>query len=170
MRNYIILGVDPGIANTGISIVRGDTGYRITDHLHIETPADDSLGKRLDTIYTEINSFLSRAGNELVTGIAIERAFHNKNVSSNNTTQQVIGLLHLIGHQRGLPVLEVTPQQVKSACGLGGRAKKEDILQIATGLFKVEFKKKDNHLIDAAFAAICGILQFRKLPKGEPPC
>ena len=103
-----------------------------------------------------------RAGNQIVAGISIEMAFANKNVSSNNSTQQVIGLAHLAAHQLQLPITEFTPQAIKRCCGLGGRATKDEMLRTATALFGKQFDKKDNHLVDAAFAGIAGIREFRK--------
>ena len=162
MKMHFIMGVDPGIANTGVSIVRGNTGYKLIDTLHIKTEPEMPRGQRLNLIHDGLIDFLSRPGNNLVSSIAIERAFHNKNVSSSTSTQQVIGIIHRAAHISGIPVVEITPQAVKSACGLGGRATKDDMLRTAQALFRRDFKKKDNHLVDAAFAAVCGILKHRK--------
>lgn len=162
MKSHIILGVDPGIKNTGLAIVRGDTGYKLTDHLHIKTDPKAILGERLSTIHAGLIDFLSRPGNNLVQAITIEKCFANKNVSSNSTTQQAIAMIHLVGHKLGLPVIEITPQKIKAATGMGGRATKEDMLRTATALFGKQFCKKDNHLVDAAFAAVCGILKSRQ--------
>lgn len=159
MKTYRICGIDPGIANTGLSIVRGDTGYKLVDVAFIDTDSDMPLGARLGAIHAEVVSFLERPGND-IDGIAIERCFHNKNITSSASTHQVIGLVHLIAHSVHIPILEITPQQVKKACGLGGRAKKDEMLRCARALLGRDFEGNP-HLADASFAAIAGILAFR---------
>lgn len=161
MKTYRILGIDPGIQNTGLAIVRGDTGYKLVDCQHITTEPNTPLGARLDSIDTTLVKFIERPGNHDIDGIAIEMAFANKNVSSNSSTQQVIGLVHLMAHQLDIPIVEITPSQVKKACGLGGRAKKDEMLRAAKVLLGRDFEGNP-HLADAAFAAIAGILKFRR--------
>lgn len=69
MKTYRILGIDPGIANTGLSIVRGDTGYKLVDLAFIDTDSDMPLGARLDAIHAKVVRFLERPGND-IDGIA----------------------------------------------------------------------------------------------------
>lgn len=161
LKTYRILGIDPGLANTGLAIVRGDTDYKLVDYQHITTDKDMLLGARLGSIHAALAVFIERPGND-IDGITIEMAFANKNVSSNSSTQQVIGLVHLTAHVLGIPILEITPQELKKACGFGGRAKKNAILHAAKALFGRDFEG-NSHLADAAFAAIAGILRFRSV-------
>ena len=160
MKSITVLGCDPGIRNTGLAIIRGDTAYKLVDYQYITTDTDMSLGARLDIIHDGLIEFIERPGND-INGIAIEMAFANKNVSSNSSTQQVIGLVHLTAYQLDIPIIEITPQQVKKACGLGGRAKKDEMLRAAQALLGRDFAGNP-HLVDASFAAIAGILRFRK--------
>lgn len=156
MKTLTVLGADPGIANTGLTIVRGTTKYQLIETRHITTEADTHLGERLNTIYEEIISLLESTA---VDAIAVEKCFHNKNISSSASTQQVVGLLHWISYAEDIPIIELTPQKIKSMCGLGGRAKKNDMLRVAKALLQHEFE--NHHLADAAFAGIAGILHLR---------
>lgn len=156
MKKHTILGIDPGLKNTACAIVSGASQYQLIAQQHITTDPSEPLGARLERIYDTLFAFVSYHEPE---GIAIERAFHNKNISSSAGTFQVIGLVHLIGAQLDTPVTEITPQAVKRAGGLGGRAKKDEMLRCAKALFGRDFD--NHHLADAAFAGIAGILAKR---------
>ena len=109
MKQMMILG----IANTGLAVVKQKpVGYSLIAAETIKTRAHDDLGKRLSVIHDEINATLD-AWN--ITSIAIERVFHNHNVTSSLTTGAVIGILHFIAHQRGLPIHQFTPNRSKRA-------------------------------------------------------
>ncbi len=93
MKQMMILG----IANTGLAVVKQKpVGYSLIAAETIKTRPRDETGKRLVLIDDEINTTLD-AWN--ITGIAIERVFHNYNVTSSLTTGAVIGILHFIAHR-----------------------------------------------------------------------
>ena len=157
MKTHITLGVDPGIANTGLAIVKANgTRYSLITAETLKTKACDDTGKRLSIIHDKINATLDAQG---ITGIAIERVFHNKNITSSLTTGAVIGLVHLIAHQRDVPIYLFTPQQVKKASGLSNKANKDNLIRAASGIFKTQIKS--HHTADAALCALAGILQHR---------
>ena len=82
MKTHITLGIDPGIANTGLAIVESNgTRYSLITAETIKTKTCDDTGKRLSIIHDEINNTLDAWK---ITGIAIERVFHNKNITSSS--------------------------------------------------------------------------------------
>ena len=158
MKTHITLGVDPGIANTGLAIVKANgTSYSLITAETVKTKSCDDTGKRLSIIHDEINNTLDAQG---ITGIAIERVFHNKNITSSLTTGAVIGLVHLIAHQRDVPIHLFTPQQVKKASGLNAKIDKDTAKRVATRLFGTQIKS--HHAADAALCGLCGCLEMRK--------
>ena len=122
----------------------------------IKTRPRDETGKRLSIIHDEIHAILDTWK---IDAIAMERVFHNKNITSSLTTGAVLGLVHLIGHHHGLPIHEFTPQQVKKASGLGATINKDTVKLVASRLFGTPIKS--HHEADAAFCALCGCLQAR---------
>ena len=157
MGHSTILGIDPGIANTGISIVKATSvSYSLITAETIKTSPRDETGKRLSIIHDEIHVTLDAWKIE---AIAIERVFHNKNITSSLTTGAVLGLVHLIGHHHGLPIHEFTPQQVKKASGLGASIDKDTAKLVASRLFGTPIHS--HHEADAALCALCGCLQAR---------
>ena len=90
--------------------------------------------------------------------VAIERVFHNRNVSSSLTTAQTIGIIELAAAQGSLDVLMFTPQQVKSSvCGHGG-VDKAAVQKFASRLTGVSIKNA--HAADSVAVAIAGHLRI----------
>ena len=89
-----ILGIDPGLANCGWSVVaRNRSGkYVLMDSGCIVTASSTGESERLLYIYKQITELLRV---HVPNCVAIERVFHNKNVSSSLTTAQTIGIIEL---------------------------------------------------------------------------
>jgi crossover junction endodeoxyribonuclease RuvC len=138
-----ILGVDPGLGITGFSIL--DTKRNQT-HLSaygtIKPKAKDSLPKRLNYLFEEMNKILDQF---LPDVMAIEDAFYSKNVKSAMTLGQARGSLIIAAAQADIPIYEFAPRKVKmSVCG-NGAASKEQVSYMVTQILKL--KNHQNHLI-----------------------
>ena len=149
-----VFGVDPGMANCGWSVVvRNRSGkFILIDSGCIRTSSAESEGARLLTIYQQVSELLHV---HVPNNVAIERVFHNKNVSSSLTTASVIGVCQLASAQMGLDVAMFTPQQVKSAVGIPN-SNKASVLKHVNLLLDAEIT--NHHEADAAAAAIAGFL------------
>ena len=160
MKRKIVLGIDPGIANTALAIVAstGSGGYSLTHQQLIKTCSAEPTGARLDEIHDALTLTLDKID---VSAIAIERVYHNKNIKSSISTGKVIGLCEFTAYHYDLPVYLLTPQQVKSASGIGSKAEKADMLNMASRIFRTPIDS--HHIADAAFAALAGILKHRRI-------
>ena len=157
MRRETVLGVDPGIANTGVAIVvRTGSGYKLKALRCIESKADEPEPQRLLKIYDTVDALLTKHNIDLA---AIERVYHNKNVSSSIKTGKAIGaVLCAIGAQ-AKNAMEVTPQQVKKASGLTlQKADKAAMIRAMSRLFGVREACLNSHTADAAATAMAGLL------------
>ena len=164
-RSTRILGIDPGIAHTGLSVVcHAKQNYRLLETELVKTAAADKTGKRLDLIHAELCRLLDKHS---VDGIAIEAVYHNKNITSSISTGKVIGLCELTAYTYELPVMLLTPQQVKAASGFGGSANKRELWKMAQRIFGAPVKS--HHVADAAFCALAGCLLFRSTPPNMSP-
>lgn len=159
MKSITVLGVDPGIVPTGVAVIKAKTvGYSLITAEIIKTSARDETGKRLSIIHDEMNATLYAWH---IDAIAISRVFHGRNTTSILTTGAVIGLVHLIAYQRGVPIYLFTPSQVKCASGLGAKVDKKLVLKIASRLFGTPLKS--HHAADASLCALTGCLQARTM-------
>ena len=109
--------------------------------------------ERLLGIYEAVVTLLNQHPCELV---SIERCYHNRNVSSSQSTGAVIGVVMCTAASLGVPVVEVTPQQVKASTGLGCKCDKKAIVKMMSCLLKQ--KTLNHHIADASTAAIAGCL------------
>jgi len=153
----IVFGVDPGIANTGLAVIESvNHKYCLLAAAHVKTSAQDSTGERLSIVSEAVKDIIVEYS---LDGLAVERVFHNKNVSSSIATGKVIGLCELIAFDAGIPCDLITPQQVKYASGFGRSADKTTLLRISSRLFRVAITS--HHVADAALVGLGGCLRLR---------
>lgn len=160
-----VLGIDPGISNTGVAIM----DYTGSEYMYIsgttlETPTDTEEYQRVGLIAEGVKEYLE--GNDF-DAVAIEECYFNKNVSSANSTNRVIGAIQALAADIGLPLLMVRPQHAKQALGLTGTADKKLMRLSAKRLFRFPFpiqpRFQSHHEIDAAAIAVAGILHLRSV-------
>jgi len=149
----IVLGFDPGTATTGfgvVSYVEGrlapvDTGVLLT-------PSDMPTEERLLSIYTDVNTLLDRYNPDTV---ATERLFFDRNVTNALSVGRAIGVILLAVAQRGLPWMEYTPMQVKTAVTGYGGADKEQVQAMVVRLLGLRETPRPDDAADALAVAIC---------------
>ena len=103
-----VLGIDPGIANTGLAVVSHDTGsYRLIASRLVCSSPRERQPERLLHIYNHVFGLL----NEFAVDIAaVERVFHNRNVSSSISTATAIGAVGVAVGCHAVDMIELTPQ------------------------------------------------------------
>lgn len=80
------IGVDPGIANTGVACVYNDgSRYHLLESVWMRTKASESGGSRLSRIEAAFAGVLT---NYPVDCIAIERVSHNRNDTFGQFTEK----------------------------------------------------------------------------------
>ena len=154
MRKRIVLGVDPGIANTGLSVVCRSASYELLSSELVKSKPSVPKAERLLQIHEAVCRLLDLYQ---CARVNIERCYHNRNVSSSQSTGAVIGVVMVAAAREGVPVIEGTPQQVKSATGLGGKADKRQVVKMMSKLLHQK-EPLQHHLADAAAVAIAGCL------------
>ena len=153
------LGIDPGIGNCGWSVVaRGVSKYRLIASGYIQTFAGAAEGSRLASIYGGVCQILTEHAPGVV---CIEAVFFNKNVSSCVSTAGVIAVVELAAAHADLPCVQVKPQTVKAATGLGGKASKAEVTRMVNRLLSADIRNA--HEADAAAVAIAGVLHLNAI-------
>jgi crossover junction endodeoxyribonuclease RuvC len=151
----IVLGVDPGVANTGYGVVRGE-GSRLlaVQHGVIETHKSTPLAERLHEIYSDTLDLIDRFGAEAV---SVEDLYFGQNVSSALAVGQARGVVLLAAAQKSIPVRSYTPQQVKGAVCGSGRANKDQVATMVARLLGLAAAPKPDHAADALAVAIADV-------------
>lgn len=148
-----ILGIDPGFAITGYSIIdyKGNR-FKLVDSGAITTKAGISFPIRLTKIYDDLNQIIDEFSPEAV---AVEELFFNNNVKTAINVAQARGVIITVGCKRKIPTYEYTPLQVKQAVTGYGRADKVQVQKMVKSILNVETIPKLDDITDSMAIAIC---------------
>src|SRR3712207_1106059 len=151
----IVLGIDPGTANTGYGVVTRRGGRLVAlDGGCIETAAGLPPERRLASIFARVEELLDEHDPGAV---ALEALYFGANVGSAFAVGQARGVVMLAAGRRGIACSGYTPQQVKSAVCGSGRAEKAQVTTMVQALLSLPEPPKPDHAADALAAAICQI-------------
>ncbi len=162
MAVKIILGIDPGIADTGYGVIRAD-GSKITCLAYgsIKTSAQEDLITRLEILHLELDKIIKKYKPDLA---AIEQLFFNKNVRTALIVGQARGVALLTLKQNRLMIVDYTPSQVKAAVSAYGKASKLQVQKMVKLILNLQELPQPDDAADALAIAICG-LSYRLCPK-----
>lgn len=149
----IILGIDPGLANTGWGVIdRRGSACRCLAYGCITTRAVDPLAERLRTVHDEVRSVIARYAPQ---ECAVESVFFGTNAKSAFATGQARGVALLATADAALVLAEYSPVQIKSVVVGVGTADKEQVAYMVRTLLGLDHKPSPDHASDALAAAIC---------------
>ncbi|MBU4257444.1 crossover junction endodeoxyribonuclease RuvC [Candidatus Parcubacteria bacterium] len=149
----IILGIDPGIADTGFGVVKNENNKLIClDYGSIKTSAKTDLSGRLEIIHKELNSIIKKHKPSL---IAVEQLFFCKNIKTALVVGQARGVILLTAKQNKLTFKEFTPLQVKQAVTTYGQAGKTQVQKMVKLILNLKELPKPDDAADALAIAIC---------------
>lgn len=148
----IVLGIDPGIANTGWGVVTAGARPTVLAHGTITTSPRTAPELRLAQIHAVISEVLEE---HAVTAMALEDLFFGKNTSSAVAVGQARGVSLVLAGLRGIDCHSYTPQHVKQAvCGRGS-APKEQVQKMIGAVLGVS--PDTDHAADALAVALCHV-------------
>ncbi|MHB1537710.1 MAG: crossover junction endodeoxyribonuclease RuvC [Solirubrobacteraceae bacterium] len=150
-----VLGIDPGLANTGFGIVEAGVGSLLAlDGGVIETPAELAHERRLALLHERLTALLDEHG---CAHVALERLYFGANVQTAFAVGQARGVCMLAAGQRGVACVSYTPQQIKAAVCGSGRADKAQVARMVQSLLALPQLPRPDHAADALAVAICHI-------------
>jgi crossover junction endodeoxyribonuclease RuvC len=149
----IVLGIDPGLANTGYGVVARRGGRLLAlDGGVIETAAELARERRLAAIHERIDALIEEHAPDAV---ALEELYFGQNVQTAFAVGHARGVAMLAAGRHGLPCTGYTPQQVKGAVCGSGRASKDQVSRMVQALLALESEPRPDHAADALAVAIC---------------
>jgi len=149
----IVLGIDPGTANTGYGVVMRRSGrLSALDGGVITTRPELSPERRLALIHRRV---LDLAAEHEVDAFALEDVYFGQNAHSAFAVGQARGVVMLAGALHGAPCCSYTPQQVKAAVCGQGRAPKDQVARMVQALLGLSDPPSPDHASDALAVAIC---------------
>ena len=148
-----ILGIDPGLATVGFSLVDSDKGkLSLVSCGVIQTPAHTSLSSRLDRIYDDMSELISTFSPDVM---SVEELFFNTNLTTGIAVAHSRGVILLAAYRAGVEVFEYTPLQVKQAVVGYGRAEKNQVIDMVKRILNLPAAPKPDDAADAVALAIC---------------
>ncbi len=152
MPKVRIIGIDPGLRNTGwgvIEVVGTQLSYVADGSVHSD--ADAPLATRLLQIHTQLADVLARHSPDEA---AIEETFVNKDARATLKLGQARGAAMLAPALAGIAVAEYAPNVVKKSVVGAGHAKKDQVKHMVKVLLpRAEMNTSDS--VDALAIAIC---------------
>jgi crossover junction endodeoxyribonuclease RuvC len=151
--DVVILGIDPGTANTGYGVVARSGGRLVAlDGGVIETAASTPAAARLAEIHGRVCDLIAEHRPEAV---AVEDLYFGTNARSAFAVGQARGVVLLAAGQAGLDCVSYTPQQVKGAVCGSGRAAKDQVQRMVQAVLSLAELPTPDHASDALAVAIC---------------
>lgn len=157
--NGVILGIDPSLRGTGLSVVdyRGQEHIRL---LHSETlhfkPAlavVDCLGKIAEAVMKVLDT-------HTIDHVAVEQTIYVQNFQTAQVLGASRGVAIAIPAMRGYPIYEYSPLSIKQAVVGFGRASKKQVAAMVKQLLKeTELLPWDE--ADATAVALCHAFTWR---------
>ena len=149
----LILGIDPGYATVGFGIVRYTAPrFAAVKYGAILTPAKDPFEKRLETIYNSVVRLIDTYHPD---ALSIELLYCSNNAKTVIGVAEARGVILLAARQKGLPIYEYTPLQVKQAVTGYGQAIKAQVQEMTRRLLNLPAVPRPDDTADALALAIC---------------
>jgi crossover junction endodeoxyribonuclease RuvC len=166
----IVIGIDPGTANTGFGVVRtmGDRMVALDGGV-IETPPSLAIEGRLSRVFEALAELIEWHEPK---AMALEDLFFGRNVGSALSVGQARGVAMLAAAQREVPCFDYTPQAVKKAVCGSGSADKGQVQRMVATLLGLPEPPTPDHAADAFAVAIChaggAVPRSEAVPFGRP--
>ena len=149
----IILGIDPGFAITGYGVIECQGNHlKMLEYGVVSTKAGTPFTWRLLQIRDQLNELLAKYKPD---ACAVEELFFNSNTTTAIQVAQGRGVAITTVADKGIPIFEYTPLQVKSAVTGYGQAQKPQVMEMTKRLLRLEKVPKPDDTADALAIAIC---------------
>ncbi len=159
----VILGIDPGIANTGYGLIKiknrklkTKNNLRCLDYGLIKTSPSFTTPDRLKKLSNELTKIIIKYQPEVM---AVENIYFFKNLKTAMPVSQAKGVILLAAAKKKVPVEEFTPLQMKSMITKNGWASKIEVQKNVKRLLKLKEIPKPDDAADALGIAICSALR-----------
>jgi len=154
-----MMGVDPGLVATGFGVLEaGASGLAVVDAGVINTSVGQALEARLDAIYRALYRIIAEQAPALlvVEDLYTEYKFPRTAVLMGHAR----GVVYLAARQLDVPVLALTPAEVKRAVTGNGGAGKAQVQRAVQTLLGLQAAPHPSHVADALGLAMTGMARM----------
>ena len=148
-----ILGIDPGMAIVGYSLIDFDgSTCSLVSSGSIQTKKGEKESARLLEIYNDMHTVLETLKPDAA---AIEKLFFVHNQTTVMPVAHARGVILTVLEKYGIPIYEYTPMEVKKVLTGFGRADKKEVEQMVKISLNIDTLPKLDDTVDAIAIAIC---------------
>lgn len=155
-----IIGIDPGLAATGIGIIRG-YGLQVEGYAFgsITTEASQSTAHRLHDIFSKLQQVIQKESPDIM---IVEDIFSlGRYPKSGITLGKVTGVVLLCASQAAIPVVEVPVREIKQVLTGNGNASKEQLETAVRHALNRQTPIRPFHASDALAIALIGLYRYQ---------
>jgi crossover junction endodeoxyribonuclease RuvC len=153
-----VLGLDPGIAIMGYGVIEDNDGdLTAIEYGGLSTSAKQATSQRLRSLYEGVLGIIERYK---PAEVAVE-VFVARNLRTALMVGQARGVALLAAANKGLPVYEYTPLQVKQRVSGYGRGEKRQVQEMIRMQLGLDCIPEPDDAADALAVAICHISEAR---------
>ena len=148
-----ILGIDPGFAITGYSIIDYiGNKFKLINSGAVLTEVGQSFHLRLLKLNNDLENIIDTYKPD---AISVEELFFNNNAKTAINVAQARGVILVVGCRKNVPTYEYTPLQIKQSVVGYGRADKIQVQKMVKTILGVDKLPKLDDTTDSMAAAIC---------------
>ena len=154
MSLLTILGVDPGIKNTGYGIIKvaDKSQPQLFTFGYINTNAKFALANRLHQIYSGLEKIIKETNPDIM---VVENIFYSENVKTAIIMGHARGAILIAGMNSGCEIAEYSPREVKQSVVGNGGAAKEQVRYMVKQLLHTREEIHPDDASDALAVALC---------------
>ena len=154
MKAITVVGIDPGLERVGYGVLVGGASAAPSAPAYgcIETARGLPAAERIREVYDAVSAVLDEHRPDCV---AVEQVFFTRNITSALAVSEVRGVILLAAGQRGIPVAEYTPNQIKQAVTGSGRAGKHQVQEMMRRLLRLDEIPRPDDAADGLAVALC---------------
>ena len=155
----IIIGIDPGLVNTGYGIISiQNNNPNIIDFGIIKPNSKEVISKRLFAIFSDVSELIELYKPDV---FSIEEVFYSKNFKSALMLGHARGAAILAAAKYNLPVFEYSAKKVKQSITGNGNADKTQLQYMIKQIFKLKQIPSPLDASDALGIALCHLNQMK---------
>ena len=148
-----ILGIDPGLVNTGYGIVEPSRSkVTLIDYGVVQPSKSDQLSVRLKVICNDVLSIIKEFKPDVC---VVEEVFYSKNFKSSLLLGQARAAVLIASAMQGVDVAEYSTRKIKQSITGNGNSSKEQIQFMVKNILEMNEIPKPIDASDALAIAIC---------------
>lgn len=148
-----ILGIDPGMAIVGYSIIEFDgDNVLLLNSGSIKTSKNNTESQRLLEIFEDMTTLIDKYKPDIA---SIEKLFFFKNQKTVMPVAAARGVIMMALERQGISTFEYTPMEVKQTLTGYGRAEKKEVKQMVKIALNCDILPSLDDTVDAMAIAIC---------------